>query len=64
MPLTELGSTVKSLNSGIHSIILDGSVDKELAEVAEKAKVKFVVGMDSKVKPEEAKVTILTSNDL
>ena len=64
VPLTELGSTVKSLNSGIHSIILDGSVDKELAEVAEKAKVKFVVGMDSKVKPEEAKVTILTSNDL
>jgi|TARA_B100002003_G_scaffold251033_1_gene292719 DNA primase len=64
VPLTELGSTVKSLNSGIHSIILDGSVDKELAEVAEKAKVKFVVGMDSKVKPEEAKITILTSNDL
>jgi DNA primase len=64
VPLTELGSTVKSLNSGIHSIILDGSVDKDLADVAEKAKVKFVVGMDSKVKPEEAKVTILTSNDL
>jgi len=64
VPLTELGSTVKSLNSGIHSIILDGSVDKDLSDIAEKAKVKFVVGMDSKVKPEEAKVTILTSNDL
>ena len=64
VPITELGTTVKSLSSGIYAIIFDGVADKELAGVAEKATVKFIVAMDSKVKPEETSVAILTSNDL
>ena len=62
VPITELATTVKSLSSGIYAIIFDGVVDKEIAETAEKARVKFVVAMDSKVK--DSNVAILTSNDL
>jgi len=64
VPITELGTTVKSLSSGIYAIIFDGVVDKALADVAEKAHVKFMVAMDNKVKPEETNISILTSNDL
>lgn len=64
VPLTELGTTVKSLNSGIYAIVFDGIVDRELTSCAERASVKFIVSMNSKVKPEETSVAILTSNDL
>ncbi len=64
VPIMELGSTVKSLSSGIYAILFDGVVDKNLASTAEQAGVKFVVAMDSKVKPEETNITVLTSNDL
>jgi DNA primase len=64
VPLSELGTTVKSLNSGVYAIVFDGVVDKELSSIAEKSNVKFIVGMDCKVKPEDSKITILTVNDL
>ena len=64
IPVTELVATVKSLNSGIHAIVLDGIVDRELAETAERAHVKYIIGMDTKVRPVNARVTVLTEKDL
>ena len=64
IPVTELVSTVKSLSSGIYAIVLDGTVDRELAEAAERAHVRFVVAAESKVRPVNARVTILTEKDL
>ena len=64
VPVTELGTTVKSLSSGIYAIVLDGNVDKELALTADKTNVKFIVCMGSEAKPEEVNVSILTSSDL
>ncbi|MBU0461078.1 MAG: DNA primase [Nanoarchaeota archaeon] len=63
VPVTELVATVKSLNSGIYAIILDGSVDKELLDISEKSNVRFLVGMDAKVR-DTANVTILTAEKL
>jgi len=63
VPITELGPTVKSLNSGIHAIILDGSIDKMLLEICEKSNVKFLVGMDTKIK-DSMSVNILTAEKL
>ena len=40
VPITELATTVKSMSS-VYSIVLDGQVDKELVETAEKAKVSY-----------------------
>ncbi len=64
IPVTELVSTIKSLSSGIYAIVLDGTVDREIAEAAEKAHVRFVVASESKVRPVNARVTILTEKDL
>ncbi|MEM4254265.1 MAG: hypothetical protein QXR48_02665, partial [Candidatus Woesearchaeota archaeon] len=49
VPFTELGSTLKTLNSGVYAIVFDGSADKEITDIAERAGVKHVVAMDSKV---------------
>jgi len=64
VPNTELITTVKSLHSGIYAVICDGSIDKDLVDIADKSRIKFLVGMDTKVKPVSAKSTILTADNL
>ena len=62
IPVSELVSTIKSLNGGIYAAVLDDIVDKDLLMAAERANIQFLVGMDSKVKSD--RLTILTSDDL
>lgn len=64
VPITELQTTIKSLKSGVHAIVFDGSIDRDLARVAEKTTVKYMVAMDSKIKSSDTRIAILTSNDL
>lgn len=64
IPVTELVSTINSLSSGIYAIVFDGVVEREIAEAAEKAHVKFLVANEAKVRPVNARVTILTEKDL
>lgn len=64
VPISELAATIKSLPSGINTIILDGSIDKALVQVAERGRVKNMVGMDTKIKQNETRINILTINDL
>jgi DNA primase len=59
VPSAELENTLRSLKN-INSIVFDGSITKDLAGLAEKNKVKFLIGMDSKIKESETKVRILT----
>ncbi|MBS3116587.1 DNA primase [Candidatus Woesearchaeota archaeon] len=59
VPLSELNTTLKSLNGGIHAIVLDGVVEQELAYLAEKLSITYVIGTGSKVK-EAVKVNIIT----
>jgi len=63
VPYTELVGTIKSLNRGIYAVIFDGSIEQELLQTAEKAEVKMLIGMDSKVKGSD-KVAILTAENL
>ncbi len=63
VPLSELNSTIKSLNGGIYGLALDGPIDIDLLKVAEKVGVNFVIGTSSKVK-EASKVTIITDDQL
>jgi len=62
VPFTELGSTLKTLNSGVYAVVFDGSADKDILDVAEKAGVKHVIAMDSKVK--DATVDVVTAGEL
>jgi len=64
VPITELQTTIKSLKSGVHAIVFDGTIDRDLVRVAERTTVNYIIAMDSKVKNSDTKITILTSNDL
>ncbi len=63
VPLSELPSTVKSLNGGVYAIALDGAVETELVKLAEKINVTYLVGSSSKHK-EPTKIQILTEDKL
>jgi len=63
VPISELQTTLKSLNTGVHAVIFDGVIEKELLEIAEKAGVNFLVGMDNKVKSKSSKVLQMTVDD-
>ncbi len=62
VPLSELATTINSLNTPVYALALDGTVDRSLLQIAEKVNVKFVVAMDSKTRSN--KCEIVTVNDL
>ena len=61
VPATELPTTIRSLK-GIYAIVFDGSVTKDLTSLSERANVRVIIGMDSKIKPTETRVMIMTSS--
>lgn len=63
VPLSELGSTIKSLNGGVYALAMDGPIDMDLVKVAEKLGINYLVGTSSKVK-EPTKINILTDDKL
>jgi DNA primase len=63
VPLAEIDGTLKSLDN-IYAIVLDGAIDKDLVNSAESANVKRIVGMESKVKPGETRITLSTIKEL
>ncbi|MBT7332605.1 DNA primase [Candidatus Woesearchaeota archaeon] len=62
VPLSELGATLKSLSGGVHALALDGEVNDDLAQLAEKVGVNHVVGTSSKVK--SSRVNALTEDKI
>ncbi len=63
VPLSELASTIKSLEGGVYALALDGIVDVELVRIAEKAGVSYLVASGSRMK-EPTKVNVLTEDKL
>lgn len=64
VPLSELNSTLRTLNTGVYAVVLDGSIDRDLIDVAETSTLKHVIGMDSKVKPVDSRLNIVTAAEL
>ena len=64
VPITELQTTVKSLNTGMYAIVFDGDIDRDLVGIAEKSGVKYLVAMSSKISPSSTRVAILTEDKL
>ncbi len=64
VPITELGSTLKSLTSGVHAIVLDGNATNEIVGSAASSNVKYVVAVGSEVTENNGRVKIITSNEL
>ena len=63
VPISELASTIKSLNS-VFAVIFDGEIDNSIIEVADRSNVKYLVAMDSRADIDEYKVELLTNKDL
>ncbi len=63
VPLSELATTIKSLNGGVYALALDGDIDIELIRTAEKLSITHLVGTSTKVK-EPTKVNVLTEDRL
>ncbi|MEK6853676.1 MAG: DNA primase DnaG [Nanoarchaeota archaeon] len=63
VPLSELSSTVKSLNGGIYAVALDGEVDMELVRLAERYGINHLIGRVSKV-TEASKVNVTVEGEL
>jgi len=63
VPITELSTTIKSLGRGAHAVVFDGNVDKDILTVAEQSEIKYLVGMESKVKG-NGQTMVMTLNEL
>lgn len=61
VPTTELATTLKSLKN-VFAVVFDGAVTNEITYVAEKAHVKYLIGMDAKVS--SGKLGILVNEQL
>ncbi len=64
VPTTEMETSIKSLKEGVHAVVFDGVIEKPIVQIAERSNVKYVIAMDTKIKPSEARVGIVTSSDL
>ncbi len=63
VPLTEIEAAIKSLGN-VNAVVFDGVIQKELVSMAEKSGIKYLIAMDSKVKPAETSIALLTINDI
>ncbi|MBW3018997.1 DNA primase [Candidatus Woesearchaeota archaeon] len=61
VPFTELNSTLKSLNSGVYAVVFDGVVERNLVETAERTSIQHIIAMDSRVRPQDTKINIVTA---
>jgi len=64
VPISELDITLKSLSTGVYAVIFDGTIDRAIVNAARNTSLQYIVGMDSKVKPNETKIRLLTVSDL
>lgn len=64
VPMSELAATLKGVGTGVHAVIVDGDIDYDLAKASEISGVKYLIGMESKVKPGDTRVQVLTVADL
>jgi DNA primase len=63
VPFSELNLTLENLESGVFAIIVDGTITKKITLLAEKAKINYLVGMDSEKKI-DSRIKILTVDDM
>jgi len=64
VPVTELASTIKSLNTGVYAVLMDGKISAELVKYAEKSNITHIIGMETEVKAGTSKVNILIQSEI
>jgi len=64
VPTSEIVPTIKNLTFGVWAIVFDGIITKDVVMAAEKSNVNYLVAMNSKVRPNETRIELLTGEDL
>ena len=64
VPISELQTTIKSLGNGVYAIVFDGTVDRDIVRAAEIGNIRCLIAMDSKIRPNETRIDVLTVKDL
>ncbi len=64
VPLSELESTLKDMESKVYGVVLDGSADKDLVSIARKSGVQMLVVKEIKEDIPNSRVKILLTEDL
>ncbi len=62
VPVKELASTIKDMGDGIYAVVLDGAIDPDLINLAERNKIKFLIA--KKAEGRSMAVTLLSSDSL
>ena len=62
VPVAELVDTLKDMSESPQAIVMDGEVTSDLANIAERKRVRYIVANLSKVK--DSRVNILNPKDL
>ena len=62
VPVAELPVTLNSLKTKIFAIVLDGIITRDIATVAERIQVQYLIGRDSRVNSQ--RINVLTSKQL
>ena len=63
VPTTELVSTINNLKN-VFAVVFDGTINREVVEAAEKCNVRYLVGMNSRIRQVDTKVNVLTNTNL
>ena len=64
VPAKEVGSTMQDLGRSANTILVDGSLTKDILESAENARIKYLIGTKSLLKETRSRVKVLTKKDL
>ncbi|MEM2121254.1 MAG: DNA primase DnaG [Candidatus Woesearchaeota archaeon] len=64
VPISELEATLKNIQGGVYAVVIDGTIDKNIAKVADNSRINFLVGTESKIKPVETRVNVITLSQL
>ncbi len=64
VPAKEIGSTIKDIGRSASTILIDGSLTKDILESAENARIRYLIGTKSYLKDVRSRVKVLTRKDL
>ena len=62
VPITELPSTLSNLKTGVFAVVLDGTITRDIAVIAERIQVQYLIGRDSRVNSQ--RISVLTPRQL
>lgn len=64
VPISEIPTAVKSLSNSVFAIVFDGVIDRDMVRSLEMTSINYLVGMNSKIRPNETKINIVTVTEL